>query len=110
MECFTRKGRVKMSGLSWIFVLVGSVGLLWIGYWQFKKFSELEKRIAKSDGSLFDDAGIKTSEAIQAPVGSVVLPYSLAVDVPISIVQSSSYSSGQEIEVGTSSQPQNTQQ
>ena len=99
-----------MSGLSWVLVLIGSVGLLWIGYWQFKKFSELEERIAKSDGSLFDDAGIKTSEAIQAPVGSVILPYSLAVDVPINTVQSVVYPSGQEIDVGTSSQPHNTQQ
>ena len=99
-----------MSALSWILVLIGSVGLLWIGYWQFKKFSELEERIAKSDGSLFDDAGIKTSEVIQAPMSSVILPYSLAVDVPINVVQTSVYASGQEIEIGSSSQPQNTQQ
>ena len=69
--------------VAWILVVIGCIGIGWLGIWQFKKFSELDNRVARADESLLDDAGLKSHEAIQAPLGSVVLPYALAVDVPI---------------------------
>ena len=69
--------------VAWILVAIGCIGIGWLGIWQFKKFSELDNRVARADESLLDDAGLKSHEAIQAPLGSVVLPYALAVDVPI---------------------------
>ena len=68
---------------AWISMAIGCSGLVALLIWQFKKFSELDNRIARADESLLDDAGLKSHEAIQAPLGSVVLPYALAVDVPI---------------------------
>ena len=72
-----------MSAAAWAFVAIGCIGLIWVVLWQFKKWSELDERLARADPSLLDDAALSSEEAIQAPAGSVILPYTLAVDIPL---------------------------
>ena len=72
-----------MSAAAWAFVAIGCIGLVWVVLWQFKKWSELDERLARADPSLLDDAALSSEEAIQAPAGSVILPYTLAVDIPL---------------------------
>ena len=71
------------QAVEWAFVAVGCVGLVWVLLWQFKKWSELDERLARADATLLDDAALSSEEAIQAPAGSVILPYTLAVDIPV---------------------------
>ena len=71
------------QAVEWAFVAVGCVGLVWVLLWQFKKWSELDERLARADATLLDDAALSSEEAIQAPAGSVILPYTLAVDMPV---------------------------
>lgn len=63
--------------------IIGCVGILWLMLWQFKKWSELDDRLARADPSLLNDSSLDSEEVIQAPAGSVVLPYALAVDLPM---------------------------
>ena len=92
-----------MAVVAWILVSFGCIGIGWLGIWQFKKFSELDERIALADESLLDDAGLKSHEVIQAPAGSVVLPYALAVDVPlVNQVPNVTHINSGEIEIGSS--------
>jgi len=72
-----------VSAAAWAFVAIGCIGLIWVVLWQFKKWSELDERLARADPSLLDDAALSSEEAIQAPAGSVILPYTLAVDIPL---------------------------
>ena len=72
-----------MSAAAWAFVAIGCIGLVWVVLWQFKKWSELDERLARADPTLLDDAALSSEEAIQAPAGSVILPYTLAVDIPL---------------------------
>ncbi len=72
-----------MSASAWAFVAIGCIGLVWVVLWQFKKWSELDERLARADPTLLDDAALSSEEAIQAPAGSVILPYTLAVDMPV---------------------------
>lgn len=72
-----------MSAAAWAFVAIGCIGLVWVVLWQFKKWSELDERLARADPTLLDDAALSSEEAIQAPAGSVILPCALAVDIPL---------------------------
>lgn len=72
-----------MSAAAWAFVAIGCISLVWVVLWQFKKWSELDERLARADPTLLDDAALSSEEAIQAPAGSVILPYTLAVDIPL---------------------------
>ena len=77
------RGGDKVSAAAWAFVAIGCIGLVWVVLWQFKKWSELDERLARADPTLLDDAALSSEEAIQAPAGSVILPYTLAVDIPL---------------------------
>ena len=77
------RGGGEVSAAAWAFVAIGCIGLIWVVLWQFKKWSELDERLARADPSLLDDAALSSEEAIQAPAGSVILPYTLAVDIPL---------------------------
>jgi hypothetical protein len=72
-----------VSAAAWAFVAIGCIGLVWVVLWQFKKWSELDERLARADPTLLDDGALSSEEAIQAPAGSVILPYNLAVDIPL---------------------------
>ena len=77
------RGGDEVSAAAWAFVAIGCIGLVWVVLWQFKKWSELDERLARADPTLLDDAALSSEEAIQAPAGSVILPYTLAVDIPL---------------------------
>lgn len=77
------RGGSEVSAATWAFVAIGCIGLVWVVLWQFKKWSELDERLARADPTLLDDAALSSEEAIQAPAGSVILPYTLAVDIPL---------------------------
>lgn len=64
----------------WAIVMGGCILLTWLAWWHTQKHRELDERLAFADPTLVDDASLSLSEAIQAPAGSVVLPYAMVID------------------------------
>ena len=53
------------------------------GWWQWKSYATLDQRIESMDSSLLDSAGTRIEKVLDAPAGSVVVPYIAATMVPI---------------------------
>ena len=64
-----------------VLLLTGVIGL--IAWWQWKSYATLDRRIDSMDSSLLDSAGTRIEKVLDAPAGSVVVPYVAATMVPI---------------------------
>ena len=71
----------SIAGWFVVFLLTGVIGL--IGWWQWKSYVTLDQRIDQLDSTLIDSAGTRVEKVLDAPPGSVVVPYVASTLVPI---------------------------
>ena len=71
------------SVIGWI-LLISMVGLLVaVGWWQWKAYVTLDRRIEQGDEALLHSASTRVETVLDAPLGSVVVPYVPAQLVPV---------------------------
>ena len=71
------------SVIGWI-LLLSMVGLLVaVGWWQWKAYVTLDRRIEQGDDALLHSASTRVETVLDAPLGSVVVPYVPAQLVPV---------------------------
>ncbi len=74
-----------MVSIGGLFVAVFFTGLIGvIAWWQWNSYATLDSRIEACDETLLDDAGTRIEKVLDAPQGSVIVPY-----VPATVVQNS---------------------
>ena len=71
------------SILGWFLVLVLTGIIILIGWWQWKSYVTLDQRIEQLDPTLLDSAGTRVEKVLDAPAGSVVVPYVASTLVPV---------------------------
>ena len=71
----------SIAGWFVVLLLTGVIGL--IGWWQWKSYVTLDQRIDRLDSSLIDSAGTRVEKVLDAPPGSVVVPYVASTLVPV---------------------------
>ena len=64
-----------------VLLLTGVIGL--IAWWQWKSYVTLDQRIDQLDATLIDSTGTRVEKVLDAPPGSVVVPYVASSLVPI---------------------------
>ena len=69
--------------LGWFLVLFLTGIILLIGWWQWKSYVTLDQRIEQLDPTLLDSAGTRVEKVLDAPAGSVVVPYVASTLVPV---------------------------
>ena len=71
------------SIIGWI-LLLSMIGLLIaVGWWQWKAYVTLDRRIEQGDDALLHSASTRVETVLDAPLGSVVVPYVPAQLVPV---------------------------
>ena len=71
------------AALGWFLVLALTGVIVLIGWWQWKAYVTLEQRIDQLDSTLLDSAGTRVEKVLDAPPGSVVVPYVASTLVPV---------------------------
>lgn len=71
------------SLIGWFMVLVLTGVIGWIGWWQWNSYHKLDLRIDQLDSTLLDSAGTRVEKVLDAPAGSVVVPYMASNLVPV---------------------------
>ena len=61
--------------LGWFLVLALTCVIALVGWWQWKAYVTLDQRIDQMDATLLESAGTRVEKVLDAPVGSVVVPY-----------------------------------
>ena len=84
---------VSIGGLFVALFFTGIIGA--IAWWQWTSYATLDQRIESMDASLLDSAGTRIEKVLDAPQGSVVVPF-----VPATMVQTQPYGHGSQQEVG----------
>ena len=84
---------VSIGGLFVALFFTGIIGA--IAWWQWNSYVTLDQRIETMDASLLDSAGTRIEKVLDAPQGSVVVPF-----VPATMVQTQPYGHGSQQEVG----------
>jgi len=69
--------------LGWFLVLFLTGIIVLIGWWQWKSYVTLDQRIDRMDATLLDSAGTRVEKVLDAPPGSVVVPYVASTLVPV---------------------------
>ena len=69
--------------LGWFLVLLLTGVVFFIGWWQWKSYVTLDQRIEQMDSTLLDSAGTRVEKVLDAPAGSVVVPYVASTLVPV---------------------------
>ena len=69
--------------LGWFLVLFLTGIIVLIGWWQWKSYVTLDQRIEQLDPALLDSAGTRVEKVLDAPAGSVVVPYVASTLVPV---------------------------
>ena len=75
---------VSIGGLFVALFFTGIIGA--IAWWQWNSYVTLDQRIETMDASLLDSAGTRIEKVLDAPQGSVIVPF-----VPATMVQSEPY-------------------
>lgn len=75
---------VSIGGLFVALFFTGIIGV--IAWWQWNSYVTLDQRIEAMDVSLLDSAGTRIEKVLDAPQGSVVVPF-----VPATMVQTQPY-------------------
>ena len=71
---------VDVVGWGLIFLLTGAI--VWVGWLQWNTYRTLDQKIERLDPTLITSAGTRVEKILDAPPGSVVVPYVLASVVP----------------------------
>ncbi len=69
--------------IGWFLVLVLTGVIALIGWWQWKAYVTLDQRIDQMDATLLESAGARIEKVLDAPQGSVVVPYVASTLVPV---------------------------
>jgi len=69
--------------LGWFLVLVLTGVICFVGWWQWKSYVTLDQRIEQMDETLLDSAGTRVEKVLDAPAGSMVVPYVASTLVPV---------------------------
>jgi hypothetical protein len=69
--------------LGWFLVLLLTGVIFLIGWWQWKSYVTLDQRIEQMDATLLESAGTRVEKVLDAPAGSVVVPYVASTLVPV---------------------------
>ena len=83
---------VSIGGLFVALFFTGIIGA--IAWWQWTSYATLDQRIESMDASLLDSAGTRIEKVLDAPQGSVVVPF-----VPATMVQTQPYGQVSQQEV-----------
>ena len=75
---------VSIGGLFVALFFTGIIGA--IAWWQWNSYVTLDQRIETMDATLLDSAGTRIEKVLDAPQGSVIVPF-----VPATMVQSEPY-------------------
>ena len=68
--------------VGWVFILLLTGAIVWIGWLQWNTYRTLDQKIERLDPTLITSAGTRVEKVLDAPPGSVVVPYVLASVVP----------------------------
>ena len=71
------------SVVGWMLIALFTGLLCAIGWWQWRSYATLDRRIDAMDSTLLDSAGTRIEKVLDAPNGSVVVPYVAANMVPV---------------------------
>ena len=69
--------------LGWFLVLALTCVIALVGWWQWKAYVTLHQRIDQMDATLLESAGTRVEKVLDAPVGSVVVPYVASTLMPV---------------------------
>ena len=69
--------------LGWFLVLALTCVIALVGWWQWKAYVTLDQRIDQMDATLLESAGTRVEKVLDAPVGSVVVPYVASTLMPV---------------------------
>ena len=69
--------------LGWFFIILLTVVIGWIGWLQWKAYRTLDERIEQMDPTLIESASTRVEKVLDAPPGSVVVPYVATTMVPV---------------------------
>ena len=71
------------AALGWFLVLALTGVICFVGWWQWKSYVTLDQRIEQMDETLLDSAGTRVEKVLDAPAGSMVVPYVASTLVPV---------------------------
>tara|TARA_B100001179_G_C18545222_1_gene383490 strand:+ start:87 stop:392 length:306 start_codon:yes stop_codon:yes gene_type:complete len=69
--------------VGWFLVLILTGVIGWIGWLQWNSYRTLDQRIEQMDPTLIESAGTRIEKVLDAPEGSVVVPYVATSMVPV---------------------------
>ena len=69
--------------LGWFLVLALTGVICFVGWGQWKSYGTLDQRIEQMDETLLDSAGTRVEKVLDAPAGSMVVPYVASTLVPV---------------------------
>ena len=69
--------------VGWVLLLILTAVIGWIGWLQWNSYRTLDQRIDQMDPTLIESAGTRIEKVLDAPPGSVVVPYVAASMVPV---------------------------
>ncbi len=84
---------VSIGGLFVALFFTGIIGA--IAWWQWNSYATLDRRIEARDVTLLDSAGTRIENVLDAPPGSVIVPF-----VPATVVQTQPIGQVSNQEVG----------
>ena len=68
--------------IGWVFIFLLTGAIVWVGWLQWNTYRALDQKIEQLDPALITSAGTRVEKVLDAPPGSVVVPYVLASVVP----------------------------
>jgi hypothetical protein len=69
--------------LGWFLIILLSAVIVWIGWFQWNAYRTLDQKIEMMDSSLIYGASTRVEKILDAPQGSIVVPYMMAGVVPV---------------------------
>ena len=69
--------------VGWFLILILTAVIGWIGWLQWNSYRTLDQRIDQLDSTLIESAGTRIEKVLDAPQGSVVVPYVATSMVPV---------------------------
>ena len=69
--------------VGWVLLLILTAVIGWIGWLQWNSYRTLDQRIEQMDPTLIESAGTRIEKVLDAPSGSVVVPYVATSMVPV---------------------------
>ena len=66
------------EAVGWVFIFLLTGAIVWVGWLQWNTYRALDRKIERLDPSLITSAGTRVEKILDAPPGSVVVPYVVA--------------------------------